>query len=647
MNQQIFKNMVLWVGILLVVILLFAVVNKREEVPAEKTYSQLVEALRHGQVTELVIEDGHVTGKDSDAKKFQSYYSEAAGERFFSEVEAARERDPNLRVEMKPKAEASAWQQMLFAWGLPLLLIIGFWVFMARQMQAGGGKAMSFGKSRARLLTENQTRITFEDVAGVEESKVELEEIIAFLRDPKKFTRLGGRIPKGVLLVGPPGTGKTLLARAVAGEAGVPFFSISGSDFVEMFVGVGASRVRDLFMQGKKHAPCIIFIDEIDAVGRHRGAGLGGGHDEREQTLNQLLVEMDGFESNEGVILISATNRPDVLDPALLRPGRFDRRVVVPRPDLRGRLAILRVHTRKVPLSDDVDLEVLSRGTPGFVGADLQNLVNEAALLAARREANRVAMADFEKAKDKVLMGAERRSMIMSDEEKRTTAYHEAGHALVALLTEHSDPVHKVTIIPRGMALGLTQTLPEEDRHSYTRDQMVAIIKYAMGGRAAEELVFSHFSTGAANDLQRSTRLARDMICTYGMSDAIGPVSFDDESGDVFLGRDYMTRKNYSEKTAELIDDEVKRLLTTLYDEAKHILASNRERLDRIAEALLERETLETSDLTKLIAGESLPPLPPPTGGAVATAKPPKPARTREASPVRGGDLPDPEPIAG
>jgi cell division protease FtsH len=547
---------------------------------------------------------------------------------------------------MKPKAEASAWQQMLFAWGLPLLLIVGFWVFMARQMQAGGGKAMSFGKSRARLLTENQTRITFEDVAGVEESKTELEEIIAFLRDPKKFTRLGGRIPKGVLLVGPPGTGKTLLARAVAGEAGVPFFSISGSDFVEMFVGVGASRVRDLFMQGKKHAPCIIFIDEIDAVGRHRGAGLGGGHDEREQTLNQLLVEMDGFESNEGVILIAATNRPDVLDPALLRPGRFDRRVVVPRPDLRGRLAILRVHTRKVPLSDDVELEVLSRGTPGFVGADLQNLVNEAALLAARREANRVAMVDFEKAKDKVLMGAERRSMIMSDEEKRTTAYHEAGHALVALLTKESDPVHKVTIIPRGMALGLTQTLPEEDRHSYTRDQMIAIIKYAMGGRAAEELVFAHFSTGAANDLQRSTRLARDMICTYGMSDAIGPVSFDDENGDVFLGRDYMTRKNYSEKTAELIDDEVKRLLTTLYDEARAILAANRDKLDRIADALLERETLETSDLAKLIAGEVLPPMPPPTGGAVATAKPPKPARTREAAPVRG-DLPDPEPIAG
>ncbi|MFI5319299.1 MAG: ATP-dependent zinc metalloprotease FtsH [Myxococcota bacterium] len=639
--------MALWVVLLLTLILLLAVVNKSEEPASEKTYSQLTEMLRHDQVRELVIQDGHVTGKDAEGKQFHAYLDAGIRERFFSEIETARERDPNLTFDMKEKAETSMWQQLLFSMGLPLLLIIGFWVFMARQMQAGGGKAMSFGKSRARLLTENQTKMTFDDVAGIEESKAELEEIIAFLRDPKKFTRLGGRIPKGVLLVGPPGTGKTLLARAVAGEAGVPFFSISGSDFVEMFVGVGASRVRDLFMQGKKHAPCIIFIDEIDAVGRHRGAGMGGGHDEREQTLNQLLVEMDGFESNEGVILIAATNRPDVLDPALLRPGRFDRRVVVPRPDLRGRLAILRVHTRKVPLSDDVDLDVLARGTPGFVGADLQNLVNEAALLAARREGNRVAMVDFEKAKDKVLMGAERRSMIMSDEEKRTTAFHEAGHALVALLTKESDPVHKVTIIPRGMALGLTQTLPEEDRHSYTRSQMVAIIKYAMGGRAAEELVFSHFSTGAANDLQRSTRLARDMICTYGMSDAIGPVSFDEENGDVFLGRDYMTRKNYSEKTAELIDDEVKRLLTALYDEAKAILASNRDRLDRIADALLERETLEHGDLMKLLAGETLPPLPPPTASAPAGARPPRPARSREPSGVRGGELPDPEPIAG
>ena len=648
MNQQIFKNMALWVVVLLTVILLLAVVNKSEEPPAEKTYSQLTQMLRDGQVKDLLIEDGHVTGETGDEQgKFHAYLDEGFRERFAAEIDAARERDPNLSVDMRPKAETPMLQQMLFAWGLPLLLIIGFWVFMARQMQAGGGKAMSFGKSRARLLTESQTRMTFDDVAGVEESKAELEEIIAFLRDPKKFTRLGGRIPKGVLLVGPPGTGKTLLARAVAGEAAVPFFSISGSDFVEMFVGVGASRVRDLFMQGKKHAPCIIFIDEIDAVGRHRGAGMGGGHDEREQTLNQLLVEMDGFESNEGVILIAATNRPDVLDPALLRPGRFDRRVVVPRPDLRGRLAILRVHTRKVPLADDVDLELTARGTPGFVGADLQNLVNEAALLAARREGSRVAMVDFEKAKDKVLMGAERRSLIMSDEEKRTTAYHEAGHALVAMLTKESDPVHKVTIIPRGMALGLTQTLPEEDRHSYTRQQMVAIIKYAMGGRAAEEVVFSHFSTGASNDLQRATRLARDMICHYGMSDAIGPVSYDEDGGDIFLGRDYMTRKTYSEKTAELIDDEVKRMLTGLYDEAKAILASRRSTLDAIADALLERETLELGDLQKLIAGEVLPPLPPPSAAGGATpVRPARPARTREPAGVRG-DLPDPEPMPG
>jgi len=645
-NQQIFKNLALWVVVLLTAILLFAVVNKSETPPEPKSYSQLIEILRAGQITELVIEDGVVSGK-ADGKQFKSYVDRGWDENFAAEVQAATERNPNLRVEMKPKAEASLWQQALFSMALPLLLIIGFWVFMARQMQAGGGKAMSFGKSRARLLTENQTRVTFEDVAGVEESKIELEEIIAFLRDPKKFTRLGGRIPKGVLLVGPPGTGKTLLARAVAGEAGVPFFSISGSDFVEMFVGVGASRVRDLFMQGKKHAPCIIFIDEIDAVGRHRGAGMGGGHDEREQTLNQLLVEMDGFESNEGVILIAATNRPDVLDPALLRPGRFDRRVVVPRPDLRGRLAILRVHTRKVPLADDVDLDVLARGTPGFVGADLQNLVNEAALLAARREANRVAMVDFEKAKDKVLMGAERRSMIMSDEEKRITAFHEAGHALVALLSPEADPVHKVTIIPRGMALGLTQTLPEEDRHNYTRGEMTTIIKYAMGGRAAEELVFQHFSTGASNDLQRATRLARDMTCTYGMSEAIGPVSFEEENGDVFLGRDYMTRKNYSEKTAELIDDEVKRLLTGLYEEAKALLAANRATLDRIADALLERETLEQADLQKILAGEALPPLPAPSAAPPSGARPAKPTRTREPAGVRGGELPDPEPIAG
>jgi cell division protease FtsH len=527
----------------------------------------------------------------------------------------------------------------------PLLLIIGLWIFFIRQMQSGGGKAMSFGKSRARLLTENQQRVTFEDVAGVEESKVELEEIIEFLREPKKFTRLGGRIPKGVLLVGPPGTGKTLLARAVAGEAGVPFFSISGSDFVEMFVGVGASRVRDLFLQGKKNAPCIIFIDEIDAVGRHRGAGMGGGHDEREQTLNQLLVEMDGFESNEGVILIAATNRPDVLDPALLRPGRFDRRVVVPRPDLRGRLAILKVHTRRVPLEEGVRLEVIARGTPGFVGADLQNLVNEAALLAARRDGQDVAEIDFEAAKDKVILGAERKSMIMNDEDKRATAYHEAGHALVAMLLPESDPVHKVTIIPRGMALGVTWTMPEEDRFNLRKEQILAKITHAMGGRAAEKLVLDYFSTGAANDLKQATDLARQMICNFGMNDRIGPVSLGDDDHDVFLGRDFLQRREYSEKKAQEIDEEIARILSERYDEALEMLSEHRDILDRVTDSLLERETLDGSELTLLIEGKTLPPLPSP---AVPEQSPP-PERTEKESeePFSGDKLPEPEPVPG
>jgi cell division protease FtsH len=639
LNQQFYKNMAVWVVILVMILLMVTMFRQGEQVPPEKDYSEFVALVEKGQVEKVLLEDGYIRGETAEGP-FSTY---APPEATASLLE--RLRDHGVSIKAQPKPEGGFWRQVLIMWA-PLLAIIGVWIFFIRQMQAGGGKAMSFGKSRARLLTENQQRITFDDVAGVEESKQELEEIIAFLRDPKKFTRLGGRIPKGVLLVGPPGTGKTLLARAVAGEAGVPFFSISGSDFVEMFVGVGASRVRDLFLQGKKHAPCIIFIDEIDAVGRHRGAGLGGGHDEREQTLNQLLVEMDGFESNEGVILIAATNRPDVLDPALLRPGRFDRRVVVPRPDLRGRLEILRVHTRRVPLGDEVDLEVLARGTPGFVGADLQNLVNESALLAARREDTRVAMVDFEKAKDKVLMGAERRSMIMSDEEKRSTAFHEAGHALVALLTEESDPVHKVTIIPRGMALGLTQTLPEEDRYSYTRQQMVAIIKYAMGGRAAEEVVFSHFSTGAANDLQRATRLARDMVCNYGMSAVVGPVSFDEEHGDIFLGRDYMQRKNYSEKTAELIDEEVKKLLTSLYDEAKNLLARNRGALDRIADALLERETLEGAELQLLIQGKALPPMRQPSSIS-KTGPPPERVKVEPSKAFPGEKLPDPEPVPG
>jgi cell division protease FtsH len=638
-NQQFYKNMALWVVLLLMILLLVTVLRQSKTAPAEITYTEFLTKLDAGEIERVTMEEGHVSGRLADGQDFATFVPPVY-DSLVPQLQAK-----GVQITARPKRESSVWQQMLI-WWVPFLVLIGLWVFFVRQMQAGGGKAMSFGKSRARLLTENQQRITFDDVAGVEESKMELEEIIAFLRDPKKFTRLGGRIPKGVLLVGTPGTGKTLLARAVAGEAGVPFFSISGSDFVEMFVGVGASRVRDLFMQGKKHAPCIIFIDEIDAVGRHRGAGLGGGHDEREQTLNQLLVEMDGFESNEGVIMIAATNRPDVLDPALLRPGRFDRRVVVPRPDLRGRLAILKVHTRRVPLADDVQLEVVARGTPGFVGADLQNLVNEAALLAARRDGQKVAMADFEQAKDKVLLGTERRSMIMSDEDKRVTAYHEGGHALVAMLNPDSDPVHKVTIIPRGMALGVTQTLPAEDRYNLTRAQMVAMIRHAMGGRAAEELVFGHFSTGASNDLQQATKLAHEMVCSFGMSDRIGPVSYSDDSADVFLGRDFVSRKNYSEQKAQEIDEEVARLLRDCYDDARRMLGEGRPVLDRIAEALLERETLEGSDLKLLIAGEPLPALPPPA--APVTPSEPAPRRRPAAAKGFGGDkLPDPEPVAG
>ena len=641
MNQQLYRNMALWVVALVVILLFVTMMRQEENAPPDIAYSEFLTDLESGEIASVTIEDGHIEGKRSNGDEFATYAPpEAAAEL------STRLSEKGINFDFEPKSETSFWRQMMLMW-FPLVLFIGLWIFFIRQMQSGGGKAMSFGKSRARLLTENQHRVTFEDVAGIEESKTELEEIIAFLREPKKFTRLGGRIPKGVLLVGPPGTGKTLLARAVAGEAGVPFFSISGSDFVEMFVGVGASRVRDLFQQGKKQAPCIIFIDEIDAVGRHRGAGLGGGHDEREQTLNQLLVEMDGFESNEGVILIAATNRPDVLDPALLRPGRFDRRVVVPRPDLRGRLQILRIHVRRVPLNEDVDLEVVARGTPGFAGADLQNLVNEAALLAARRDATEVAMYDFEQAKDKVLLGTERRSMIMSDEDKRITAYHEAGHALVAMLTEGSDPVHKVTIIPRGMALGLTQTLPVEDRLNYTRKQIMAIIKHAMGGRAAEELVFEHLSTGASNDLQQATSWARRMICEYGMSEKLGPVSYtSQEGGDVFLGRDFVARKDYSESTAREIDEEIEQIVHQKYGEAKRELEENRDKLEAIALALLERETLETRDLECIINGQPLPPLPSPVEpeSREDSAESSEPSdETSEEFP--GGKLPDPEPM--
>ncbi|UQA62353.1 ATP-dependent zinc metalloprotease FtsH [Polyangium aurulentum] len=507
------------------------------------------------------------------------------------------------------KEDASPFWSGALVTILPMVfLLVMFYLFM-RQLQAGGGKAMSFGKSRARLLSESQNKVTFSDVAGIDEAKDELEEIIAFLKDPKKFQKLGGRIPKGVLMMGPPGTGKTLLAKAIAGEAGVPFFSISGSDFVEMFVGVGASRVRDLFEQGKKHAPCIIFIDEIDAVGRHRGAGLGGGHDEREQTLNQLLVEMDGFESNEGVIIVAATNRPDVLDPAILRPGRFDRRIVVSRPDVRGREGILRVHTKKVPLGPDVDLEIISRGTPGFVGADLENLVNEAALLAARQDKDLVSMVDFEMAKDKVLMGAERRSMVISDEERKTTAFHEAGHALVAkLLEKNADPVHKVTIIPRGPALGITQQLPKEDRLSMSRDFAKARLAVLMGGRVAEEIVFGQFTTGAGNDIKQASNLARRMVTEFGMSDVIGPISYASDEESVFLGRDFTSRsRNYSETIANQIDDEVRKFVIEGHEEAKRLLGENRAILELLANALLERETLDAEEVDAIVAGRELP----------------------------------------
>ena len=529
---------------------------------------------------------------------------------------------------------------------LPFLILIGVWIFMMRQMQAGGNKALSFGKSRARLLTAQQKKATFKDVAGIDEAKEELYEIIDFLKDPQKFQKLGGRIPKGVLLVGPPGTGKTLLARAIAGEANVPFFSISGSDFVEMFVGVGASRVRDLFEQGKKNAPCIIFIDEIDAVGRHRGAGLGGGHDEREQTLNALLVEMDGFESNEGVILIAATNRPDVLDPALLRPGRFDRRVVVPRPDVKGREEILRVHTRKVPLSEDVDLSVIARGTPGFSGADAANLVNEAALWAARQNRKFVTMADFEMSKDKVLMGVERKSMILSDEEKKNTAYHEAGHALVAAMTPGADPLHKVTIIPRGMALGVTMQLPIDDKHTYTKEFLESQLAVLMGGRAAEEIFLNHITTGAGNDIERATEIARQMVCEWGMS-PLGPLTFGKKEEQIFLGREIAQHRDYSEDTAIKIDGEVRTIVGTGYSRARNILETHGDALERVARALLDREVLDAIELKLLIDNKPLPekPPPPPPSAPPVAAKEPQFTLRPEARPLPGmakGEKPAP-----
>jgi cell division protease FtsH len=601
----IYKNLGLWLVIFLVMIFLFHLFNQTKSTHKDITYSTFRQEVDQGAIKSVTLQGNRIKGM----------YVDGSGN-----FKTLSPQDPELiptlmkhkvDVQVMPEDDNPWYLTAIISW-LPMIFLIAIFVFFMRQMQAGGGKAMSFGKSRARLISESQNKITFQDVAGVEEAKEELKEIIDFLRDPKKFTRLGGKIPKGVLLMGGPGTGKTLLAKAVAGEASVPFFSISGSDFVEMFVGVGASRVRDLFIQGKKHAPCIIFVDEIDAVGRHRGAGLGGGHDEREQTLNQLLVEMDGFETNEGVILISATNRPDVLDPALLRPGRFDRQVVVPPPDVRGRTAILKVHTKKTPTASDVELDTISRGTPGFSGADLANLVNEAALNAARRNKNQIEMADFEFAKDKVLMGGERRSLVISLEERRNTAFHEAGHAYVARMMPGTDPIHKVTIIPRGRALGVTQQLPVDDRHTYSRDYLLSQIAVLMGGRAAEEIFLNHMTTGAGNDIQRATELARKMVCEWGMSDSLGPLTFGQKEEQIFLGKEFSRHRDYSEHTALQVDDEIRRIVNEHYQIARKILEENKEVLERIAEALLERETLDAREIESLIEGKKLPDVVPP-----------------------------------
>ena len=607
------KHIALWLVLLLVLLGIFSVFSKQAGRDPEVVISEFLLAVERGEVQEVVIQGHNIQGKYKNGERFRTFAPDDP-----ELVKSLREK--KVKIAAKPEDDSPWYYVLLINW-FPMLLLIGVWVFFMRQMQVGGGKAMSFGKSRAKLLTENQHRVTFSDVAGAEEAKDDLQEIIAFLKDPKKFTRLGGRIPKGCLLVGPPGTGKTLLARAIAGEAGVPFFSISGSDFVEMFVGVGASRVRDLFVQGKKNAPCIIFIDEIDAVGRHRGAGLGGGHDEREQTLNQLLVEMDGFEANEGVILIAATNRPDVLDPALLRPGRFDRRVVVPRPDVKGREGILQVHTRKVPVASDVDIAVLARATPGFAGADLENLVNEAALLAARNNKDKVDMRDFELAKDKVMMGAERRSMIISDEEKRITAFHEAGHALVAKLLPGADPIHKVTIIPRGMALGLTQQLPIDEKHTYPKEYLLNNMVILFGGRVAEELVLNHMTTGAGNDIEKATELAHRMVCEWGMSEKLGPMTFGKKEEEIFLGRDFTQTADYSENTAIEIDSEVRRIIQESYHKAKDLLKTNLALLHKVAESLLEREVLDGSEIDAIVRdfnGNGGDPLNPTRAAAVA-----------------------------
>ena len=637
------RNAALWI---IIILLLFALFNlfqgSGSRSPQQQlAYSQFLDSVDNGQVQEVTIQGRNISGRLKDGRSFTTYAPDDPGL-----VDTLR--NAGTQIKAAPEESVNPLLSILISW-FPMLLLIGVWIFFMRQMQSGGGKAMGFGKSKAKLLTEKTGRVTFEDVAGIDEAKQELEEIVEFLRDPQKFQRLGGKIPKGCLLVGPPGTGKTLLARAIAGEAGVPFFTISGSDFVEMFVGVGASRVRDMFEQGKKNAPCIIFIDEIDAVGRHRGAGLGGGNDEREQTLNQLLVEMDGFEANEGVILIAATNRPDVLDPALLRPGRFDRQVVVPNPDVSGRERILRVHMRKVPLAPDVDPKVIARGTPGFSGADLANLVNEAALIAARAGKRVVTQHDFEQAKDKVLMGAERRSMVMTDEEKTLTAYHEAGHALVSIYVPGNDPLHKVTIIPRGRALGVTMSLPERDRYGFKRSEIVGKLAMMFGGRAAEEIIYGreHVTTGAGNDIQQATNLARRMVTEWGMSERLGPLRYNENQDEVFLGHSVARQQNLSEATAKLIDEEIRAIIEAAEGTARSILEEHIDELHRLAKGLLEYETLTSDEVNKVIRGEGIDrrdvDTPPPTGGRRSSV--PAAGRPKHGDDKAGGIGPEPEPI--
>ncbi|HET7321503.1 MAG TPA: ATP-dependent zinc metalloprotease FtsH [Longimicrobiaceae bacterium] len=633
----------LWVLIFLIPLVLLQVMDKSNQA-AKLSYSQLTEQVEQGNVAKVTfIQDGGalegelhtaIQGQQGATKSFRTDLPVKDSQELVDRMQKA-----GVTIDARPPDHD--WMSLLISF-LPWLLIIAFWIFIARQMQSGGAKAFQFGKSKAKLLSGDTPRVTFDDVAGADEAKYELLEIVEFLKDPKRFSRLGGRIPKGALLVGPPGTGKTLLARAVAGEAGRPFFSMSGSDFVEMFVGVGASRVRDLFEQGKQHAPCIIFIDEIDAVGRHRGAGLGGGHDEREQTLNQLLVEMDGFEANDGVILIAATNRPDVLDPALLRPGRFDRQVVVDAPDLKGREGILRVHLKKIPSAEDVEVPTLARGTPGMSGADLANLVNEGALLAARKGHDKVYMADLEEAKDKVMLGAERKSMVLSEGERKLTAYHEAGHAVVALRFPGLDPVHKVTIIPRGRALGITASLPEEDRHSYSRDYLLARLVMLFGGRVAEEMIFGKekVTTGAGNDIERATQMARRMVTQFGMSEAVGPMAIGDSEQEVFLGRDLGQRRQVSEQTAQLVDSEVKRILDESYRMARDILTEHSDLLESMALALLERETLDREQVELLAEGKELPPVPEPKKALPAPAEPGKAPASAKPGPAAGPGMP-------